>query len=127
MGEAHHHLGGLGCRVDRRIDPGGVEHLPGAPVAENRDREAGAVDLREHGCVEAVGVVAQREHRGGGAANALAAQEVAVKRGGVKHARPIKRVGELSRPLGVALDQAHANASIEQDASDRRAQTRRTE
>lgn len=124
MGKAHHHFRGLGCWVDGRIDPGGVEHLAGAPFAENRHCEAGAVNLRENGCVETVGVGAQREHRGGGAANVLAAKEIAIKRGGLEHACPIKRVGELSRPLGVALDQTHANPSIEQDTSDRRPQTR---
>lgn len=127
MGETHHHLCGLSCRVDRRIDPGGAAHLPGAPVAKNRDREAGAMHPREHGGLEAVSIIAQREHRGGGAAAALATQEIAVKRGSVEHARPIECVGELSGPLGVALDQAHANASIKQNASDRRAQARRTE
>ena len=90
-------------------------------VVGERDRQPDAVGLGQDRAEQVAGIVVEREHRGRRLADPLALEELGVERGGVEDARVRQLLGDLARPLGAALDEAHADVAVQQHARDRRA------
>ena len=84
--EAHHLLGGDLPRVDGHVDAATLVDLRCGRVVHERDREAHAVELREHRGVEVLGVVVHGED-GGGPPDPLTLEEGGIERVRVEHAR----------------------------------------
>ena len=118
VGEADDLLGRDLARVDGDVDTRVLEDLLRGRVVDDRDREAGAVHLRERGGEVVLHVVAHGEDRDLRVRDPLALEEVRVEAGRVVDARGRELRGDVPGPLAGGLDQAHADPLLEQEPCD---------
>ncbi len=80
----------------------------------DRDREVDAVDACERGGVVVLGVLAHREHGCLSQSDALSLDEVRIQACRLVDPGSRKLLGDVTRPLAVRLDQAHADLLLQQ-------------